>query len=238
MKALSVAIAHALSVCTVLVFLGSCGGPQSQSAGAVPESGVSYARHDGSWINPNVINSVALIYVSSSYPNDRVFIYNYPQGRLQGEITGFLQPAGQCVDAKGDVYIANSGASSVVEIPRGGKNPIKTLGANGFPIGCAVSPNGDLAVANSFTPGAQDGNIQVFKARREFQNNTTIAIASSFFHPATTKMGTCLRSAMIPLKSQRRLRIFLPAATPCRSLCSSRRFPNRAALCGTASISR
>jgi hypothetical protein len=201
MKALSVAIAHALIVCTVFVFLGGCGGPQSQSAGvAVPESGVSYAHHDGSWMNPNVINIVALIYVSSSYPNDRVFIYNYPQGRLQGEITGFLQPAGQCVDAKGNVYIANSGASSVVEIPRGGKNPIKTLGTNGFPIGCAVSPNGDLAVANSFTPGAQDGNIQVSKGAsgvpKQYNNSDCVEL----FPPGYDKNGNLFTECYDPFK--------------------------------------
>jgi hypothetical protein len=165
MKALSGAMPRVLGVCTALVFLGGCGGPQSQIAGlgSVPESGVTYAGHHGSWMNARAKSAPALVYVSSSFPNDRVSIYTYPGGQLDGEITGLLGPAGQCVDAKGNIYIANSQASSVVEVPRGSKYISKTLGTNGFPIGCAVSPNGDLAVANFDTPGAQDGNIQVFK---------------------------------------------------------------------------
>jgi hypothetical protein len=165
MKALSGATSRVLGVCTALVFLGGCGGPQSQVAGlgSVPASGVTNAGHRGSWINPQAKSAPALVYVSSSFPNDRVFIYTYPGGQLDGEIVGLLAPAGQCVDAKGNIYIANSNASSVVEVARGSTSITKTLGTNGFPIGCAVSPNGDLAVANFETPGAQDGNIQVFK---------------------------------------------------------------------------
>jgi hypothetical protein len=77
-------------------------------------------------------------------------------------LTGFSEPYGQCVDAKGNTWITNFSGESVVEYARGGTQPIATLSTNGYSIGCSVSPNGDLAVAN-FSGPSGIGNIEVFK---------------------------------------------------------------------------
>jgi hypothetical protein len=77
-------------------------------------------------------------------------------------LTGFNSPYGECVDAKGNTWITNFTGASVVEYGRGGTQPIATLGTNGYSIGCSVSPNGDLAVAN-FSAASGIGNIEVFK---------------------------------------------------------------------------
>ncbi|MGA8099391.1 MAG: hypothetical protein WB810_12125 [Candidatus Cybelea sp.] len=77
-------------------------------------------------------------------------------------LTGFNEPYGECVDARGDTWITNFSGESVVEYARGGKQPIATLNTNGYSIGCAVSPNGDLAVAN-FSGANGVGDVEVFK---------------------------------------------------------------------------
>lgn len=106
-----------------------------------------------------------LLYVSDWYTDD-VLVYNYNTGELLGAITGLNVPYGQCVNANGDVWIAELDGASVIEYPRGGTRPLKILITNGRPIGCAVASNGDLAVANLDTWNGSDyeaGNIQVFK---------------------------------------------------------------------------
>jgi len=77
-------------------------------------------------------------------------------------LTGFNDPYGQCVDKKGDTWIANFGGESVDLYAYGGTEPISSLSTDGYSIGCSVSPTGDLAVAN-FSGVSGNGNIQVFK---------------------------------------------------------------------------
>jgi hypothetical protein len=77
-------------------------------------------------------------------------------------LQGFNEPYGECVDAKGDTWITNFVGESVAEYARGGTQPISTLSTNGYSVGCSVSPNGDLAVAN-FSAASGIGNIDVFK---------------------------------------------------------------------------
>lgn len=77
-------------------------------------------------------------------------------------LTGFNAPYGECVDARGNTWITNFSGESAAEYARGGTKPIATLNTNGYSIGCSVSPNGDLAVAN-FAGANGIGDIQVFK---------------------------------------------------------------------------
>ncbi|MGC2404900.1 MAG: hypothetical protein WA431_00630 [Candidatus Cybelea sp.] len=77
-------------------------------------------------------------------------------------LTGFSEPYGECVDARGNAWITNFSGESVVEYAHGGTKPIGMLKTNGYSIGCAVSPNGDLAVAN-FSGASGIGDIQVFQ---------------------------------------------------------------------------
>jgi hypothetical protein len=102
-----------------------------------------------------------LLYISDSNTSD-VYVYNYVNGNLEGTLTGFASPLGQCVDANGDVYIANAAGDSVEEFPHGSVRPVRTLTADGYPYGCSVAPNGSIAVANNFTPGSGPGNVEVF----------------------------------------------------------------------------
>lgn len=105
-----------------------------------------------SWMAPGAeaVGS-ALMYVSDWSTND-VFVLDYPSGHQVGTLTGFDGPYGGCVDAKGDVFIANFYGGTAVEYAHGGTKILNTFTGLAEPIGCAVSPSGDLAVTN-FSPG-------------------------------------------------------------------------------------
>lgn len=103
-----------------------------------------------------------LIYVSSVLTND-VYAYSYSTHQLMGTLTGFQTPYGLCVDKSGDVWVANDGASQVVEYAHGGSSPIATLDDSGeYPEGCAVDPTtGNLAVTN-FSSKSGNGNVAIY----------------------------------------------------------------------------
>src|SRR5579883_651707 len=94
-----------------------------------------------------------LIYVSSFYSGE-VDVYTYPEGKFVGASTGLWQPAGECVDKSGDVFVVTQGspsseASNIYEYAHGGSVPIAVLSDPGYAVGCAVDPaSGNLAVAN------------------------------------------------------------------------------------------
>ena len=133
--------------------LAACGGSQPPigALGEMPQSRViaTQAKHAGSWTLP--AKGSNLLYVTDGYEN--VYVYEYPQGKLVGMLTGFIAPLGECADSNGDVFIvaaaSKSYSSSVIyEYAHGGSNPVKTLEDPVFSGGCAVDPrSGDLAVA-------------------------------------------------------------------------------------------
>jgi DNA-binding beta-propeller fold protein YncE len=108
--------------------------------------------------------SSALLYVSDTETGD-VYVFSYPKGKAMGSITGLIDPAGECVDAKGNVFVTNTGGSNVVEYAHGGTTPIATLKDDGyFPVGCSVDPKtGNLAVTNFSTSASGPGNLVIYK---------------------------------------------------------------------------
>ncbi|MEO7202139.1 MAG: hypothetical protein ABIZ82_06050 [Candidatus Tumulicola sp.] len=112
----------------------------------------------------NGVKNGALLYVSDTESGD-VYVFNYPKGTPAGTITGLTDPGGECVDAKGNVFVTNTGGSNVLEYAHGGTAPIATLKDPGFfPIGCAVDPKtGDLAVTNFSSSSSGPGNIVIYK---------------------------------------------------------------------------
>ncbi len=88
------------------------------------------------------IKSGSLLYVSDTESGD-VYVFNYPKGTPAGTITGLTDPGGECVDAKGNVFVTNTGGSNVLEYAHGGTAPIATLKDPGFfPIGlCGLLEN-------------------------------------------------------------------------------------------------
>lgn len=141
------------------VAAAGCTGMQSQNGGpATPPVGtaalppaVVRADRGTSWMLPEAKKSSALIYAGVWATND-VYVLDYSTGKVVGTLTGFDEPYGQCVDAKGDVFIANFGGGDVVEYAHGGTKVKNTYDTAGKPIGCSVNAKGDVAVTN-FDPG-------------------------------------------------------------------------------------
>jgi len=149
-----------------IAFLAGCAGLQSLSSapGALLQSGKAtglmphyvqhpvHTDHGRSWMLPQKKGAKgALIYTGDEENND-VYVYDYSSGKAVGTLTGFDEPYGGCVDAKGDVYITNYGAGTVVEYAHGGTKVIDTYDSGGTPVGCSVDSKGDVAVT-SFDPG-------------------------------------------------------------------------------------
>jgi hypothetical protein len=175
---------YAFGVCTIIVTLAGCGGPQINPSGAtqgVAQPGVaaqsllpSFARRNGamavhpdhgrSWMAPQAGRD-SLLYISDAGTND-VYVYSYPGAKFLGTLTGFDEPIGECVDNKGNVFITNYQATNILEYAHGGTSPIATLNDPGYyPVGCSVDPTtGTLAVTNSMpTPYSGPGNVVIYK---------------------------------------------------------------------------
>jgi hypothetical protein len=158
------------SALALVAGLAGCSGQQPSSGGFAP-AGASTAQavrsDDGrSWMAPDA-KSKDLLYVSDEDTND-VYVYSYPQLKLEGTLTGFDAPFGECVDKRGNVFIADNDASQILEYAHGGTSPLATLTDPGYyPRGCSIDPTtGNLAVANIVSVSLGEGNIAIYKAAK------------------------------------------------------------------------
>jgi WD40 repeat protein len=164
--------------------------------GAVEQTGV-HAAHRGSWMLPEA-KSQDLLYVANSADgasgSGSVSVYNYPQGKLVGNLTGFTDPTSLCIDKSGDIFVANSGGEKVVEYAHGGTTPIETLADDGVPNGCAIDPTtGNLAVTNSCDGPIgscfPSGSVLIFKRARGTPRVLRDQYGGQMFYCAYDKAG-------------------------------------------------
>ncbi len=130
---------------TAAAILAACGGNPPALVPAQAAHANVERRH--SWMDARTKNET-LLYVTDS--NGLVSVYRYWQHTLAGVLTSFKTPLGECVDAAGDVYIADYSEKALVEYAHGSAKPLRRILDTGFhPYGCAVDPTtGNLAVAN------------------------------------------------------------------------------------------
>lgn len=136
--------------------------PPTNAVGAIAKPMEDRNR---SWMAPDAKRH-DLLYVSDSFPygSNDVYVYSYPRGRLKGKLTGFNEPSGQCADKAGNVFIANFGASEILEYAHGGTSPINTLSDPGYyPLGCSIDPTtGNLAVTNRLSTSFTAGDVAIY----------------------------------------------------------------------------
>ena len=70
-----------------------------------------------SWISPDAKRSPRLMFASDSEHGD-VYIYSLPDMKLKGTLTGFYEPQGLCSDPRGNVYVANTDDTQVLNSSR------------------------------------------------------------------------------------------------------------------------
>ncbi len=146
--------AHLVGAATVALLAG-CGGSQT-GAPSVPSQSTSAvtAKAKHAPVGP-------LLYISDP-GTGQVQVFNYPAGSLFQTLTGFVTPAGECVDAASNVYVTDTGANTIVKFAHGNPVPVATLSDSGeLPVACAWK-NNRVAVANIATTSGPPGSISVY----------------------------------------------------------------------------
>lgn len=160
------------STSSAILLLAGCAGNASQQIAPGLALPPSFRAHGDmpvplqsrverrSWMSPAAKNVKELLYISGAVTNT-VYVYDYKTKTLVGELTGFDQPSGQCVDAKGDIWITDWQSFEVSEYAHGGTSPIAVLKMENLQTGCSIDPTtGDLAVSNA------DGLLDIWKKAR------------------------------------------------------------------------
>lgn len=151
---------------SAIALLSACSnGTSPQSSAMLPNSGVTGQAR--SWMDPDA-GSQDLFYISDRGTNS-VYAYSYPQGRLEGTLTGFDSPAGLCADEAGNIWVLEQKSGRLKEYAHGGTKAIAVLNdTNEIPVGCGIDPtSGDLAVANYYTlKYTGHGGVAIFKHAR------------------------------------------------------------------------
>jgi|SRR5579871_1465307 len=165
---------YVLCSCVAAALLAGCGGSQPPvgALGAMPQSRTiaTHAARGTSWMLPEAKSIKRLLYLSGSGPD--VFVYDYHNFEKVGTLTGLDTAADECVDAKGDVWIVedtdgDQGGGAAVEYAHGGTTVLNKVTTDGPPVGCSVSPSGDLEITDGpileqsgqFGPG----EVQIWK---------------------------------------------------------------------------
>ena len=159
----------ALGAFVAIGLLAACGGSQPQLRVQGPQTATS-ASSKGRSLMKETSSGQDLLYVVDQQ-GQNVHVYTYPQGGTVGTLTGFIYPAGECVDLSGDVFIVSQArtgsyfSSTIYEYAHGGTAPIATLNDPVGGAGCAIDPKtGNLAVAGAYfsSPYAY-GAVAIFK---------------------------------------------------------------------------
>jgi DNA-binding beta-propeller fold protein YncE len=179
---------RALGGCALAAMLTSCGGSgpsgsNVQTLASLPASTESSHPDRSHSRMASDAKSMNLFYISDAESGD-LYVYSYPGAKLKGTITGLNGPEGECSDKAGDVFVANTGATEVLEYAHGGMSPIATLNDSGYyPLGCSVDPTtGNLAVTNAcaelYGQCVADGNVLVYadaKGKPKAYSDSSIA---------------------------------------------------------------
>ncbi len=183
---------------TLAVILGGCTGGLGQGAPVGASGGETLAgasaEQGGSWMKPEAYTG-ALLYVSD--PGAGVVnVLTYPNGKRIGKLTGFVEPRGECVDASGNVYVTDEGASDVLEYAHGGTTPMRTIEDPGQkPYDCAVNLNagnltGNFAIVNAGTTSGGPGSVTVYGGRvaGTYKMTKFLIAAVSRLHPSGERL--------------------------------------------------
>jgi len=203
---------YAASVLAAAGILAGCSGNALQSTPANPSAFNSTFKsghltpltamhpitagisHRANWINPDKKKKKASLLYISDYGAGVVYFYNYTPGKIGTEAgsisSGISGPQGLCSDKKGDVYISNTNDSTVLEYGHGSTTLKNTLSASGqYPVGCAVSTKGNVAVTNIESTEGGEGNVLVFTKGKGTPKSYTCGDLDRYFFATYDKKG-------------------------------------------------
>lgn len=151
---ITISAACTLSIAAAVTLLSGCGGSSEIGAPLT----VSHLPADRKVSRYPLVPYLFVSDLGTGPGNGVVQVFSYPNNSLAFTISGFNTPAGECVDASGNVYIVDTGIGVIQEYTNAGVF-VHSLGDKGQrPVACAVrqSPY-RVAVAN----GAS-GSISVY----------------------------------------------------------------------------
>jgi hypothetical protein len=152
MKAYSLSLRYALSVCASLVMLAGCGGSHAQPSPLIPSQSNVSTSPGGVGAEASRMASDAtmqdLLYVSHR-KDGSVSVYSYPDGKSEGRLLD-VRATGLCSSNGGNVFIPER--NEILEYAHGSTRPLAVLrNVLGSDVQfCAVDPTtGDLAISGS-----------------------------------------------------------------------------------------
>jgi streptogramin lyase len=138
-----------------------------------------------------------LVYISQQASNS-ISVF-----RLEGKRVGSIKasvnyPQGLFADANGTLYVANRGASNVLEFKRGSTSPFKVLSdRKEQPEGVTVCPNGTVYVANVLGAHGGAGDIAVYAHGSRHPTGTLTYSGGFFFFLACDAQGNLFGSMVL-----------------------------------------
>ncbi len=194
MKPISGSMRNALGVCVSAMMLAGCGGSQTQTEPLASNQQSSTSQMDSgnplnrlllfgttrriatvtrsdpgpSWMAPDAVSRARLLYVTDPTDGD-AYALSLPTGKLVGKLTGFNQPLGDCVDEKGDVFIAISQSAQVREYKHGAKEAFNVLNDSlrpGAPLTHAEPDTSMAAATGRFRMGSSRFERQHLRGER------------------------------------------------------------------------
>ena len=136
-----------------------------------------------------------VVYVSD-FNNNVVDIFPFGKTAICGQISGLAGPQGLDVDAKANLWIANTNASEILEFAPNGRSPIFTIPDRGeYPVDVKVGA-GVIAVTNIFGVNARNGSVSVFQKNGTLINRATDPTVSHEYFAAIDRHGNVYTTAM------------------------------------------
>jgi hypothetical protein len=182
---------------TLIATLAACSGGSQSGAGAVPSApSASY---------PAKAHSSHYVYVASQYSSQgAVFVYS-TKGQAQLPVAtitaGVSTPTGLAVDSGGNLYVANSGNSTVTVYAPGTTTPSATY-SNGIstPFGVAVGSDGTVYVANETGGASYTGSVTEYPSG-SMTPSTTIELPGQYAFAVALDKSNALYVSWFSLSS-------------------------------------
>jgi trimeric autotransporter adhesin len=134
------------------------------------------------FVNVKEIEAAATKIFVSDFDNGFVSIFN-TKGKQLAQITGLTNPQGLAIDAKGNLYIANTGGSDILVYASPYTKVKQTISDSGqYPVGISVLNNGEfIAVSNIFTTGDGPGSVTLYKNGKQVRNVTSSSFSRAYY---------------------------------------------------------
>jgi hypothetical protein len=139
--------------------------------------------HVPAFVNVPETEAAKTLVFTSDFDNDFVEWFNASSGKELGSITGLDNPQALAIDAKKNLYVANTGESEVLIYASPYNKSPKVLSDSGYyTVGVAQFNNGEyVAATNIFSTSDEAGSVALFKNGKLVKQITNSAFFYYYF---------------------------------------------------------